>query len=98
MCLKCLKLKLSLYVFYKVLSRCCLRLQSPWQVCQASMCLQPTNICPGLGLGLGPGVQAQTDNNRHAGDLLPSPPTVFVEDVHFLRFKGQLGLNPHNAA
>lgn len=58
------------------------------------MCLPPTNIC--LGPGLGPEVQTQTHSYRHTGDLLPSSPTVFVKDVDLLRLKGQFGLNPHH--
>lgn len=60
------------------------------------MYLLPTSICLGLCLGLCPGVQTQTHNHRHAGDLLPSSPTVFIKDVDLLRLKDQLGLNPHH--
>lgn len=51
-------------------------------------------VCPGPGLG----VQTQTDGNGHAGDLLPSSPTVLVKDVDLFGFKGQAGLNLHHTA
>lgn len=58
---------------------------------------QLTDIRPAFGPRLRPEVQTQADDDRHAGDFLPSSPTVLVEDVDLLRFEGQCGLNPHHA-
>lgn len=59
-----------------------------------------TNIGPSSGSSPGPApsVQAQADDGRHAGDLLPSSPAVLVEDVDLLGFKGQRGLDANHAA
>lgn len=57
-----------------------------------------TNVHLWLCLVLGPcpGLQTQTDHDGHAGDLLPSSLTVFVEDVDLLWFKEQAGLDLHH--
>ena len=51
-----------------------------------------------MALHPSPGIQTDTHDGRHAGDVLASPAAVLVEGVDLFRFKSDFSLDAHHTA